>query len=412
MVNKKRKIIVLLCLFAGLLLSCGQRENLKVLFNLDGGVFTNVDDYSIDNLPIPEKEGYFFVGWCENDALVENTLEYREYNLKALWVPIFDYEYIQDNELFTRDELDYYVYLMRDGCSWCEKIKDDVLRYQYKCNLYSNIKKIYIVNLQTSKYSSLILRTYSENESGFYISNVEKWDELYIPSTPTLLEIKEADEHRTATLVESGATDIKNALKRSLIDKNDYSKTTDMYTITYELNGGSCDNLITSYNKWEKEDLRLPIPAKENSYFGGWDIFVTDTYHQRIEARWVDSPTIEEITENDIFKEDGKYYIYFYKASDDNTTFFEFIKKYNALANYYHLDQIVVLDLEKCNVIYRALPNSESTYKVDNVDNINDLYISQRKCMIYVDGVAKYIAGTNKSIINYFEKLTELNFSE
>ena len=71
-----------------------------------------------------------------------------------------------------------------------------------------------------------------------------------------------------------------------------------------------------------------------------------------------------------------------------------------------------MLDLEKCNVIYRALPNSESTYKVDNVDNINDLYISQRKCMIYVDGVAKYIAGTNKSIINYFEKLTELNFSE
>ena len=36
-------------------------------------------------LPIPEKEGYNFLGWYENDVLVETLAENRDYNLVAKW---------------------------------------------------------------------------------------------------------------------------------------------------------------------------------------------------------------------------------------------------------------------------------------------------------------------------------------
>ena len=407
--------LLLVCLFFSLfLVSCEKKNKLHVEFDLDGGVFLDEVEYTKDSLPIPEKEGFFFVGWLYEDKIID-TLENQEYNLIALWIANVEYEFISDSELFCQNETDYFVYLMRDGCSWCEKIKDDILRYQYKTKLNDSLKKIYIVNLQTSKYSSPILRTYEEDESGFYISEANTWNELYIPSTPTLIEIKENEGIRKANLLGSGATVIKNILINSSKDTSDYSKKTEIYQITYELDGGTAENLVESFNKWEK--VLLPIPTKEGYYFGGWmdnQEYVKEIQYRNynLKAKWIENSNVEEISEEDIFNKEGSYYIYFLKNSDDNEKMLEFIKTYNALTDYYEIDQIYILDLEKCEVIYRAYVGGDSTNKVDGVNNIGDLYISQRKCMIYVDETAKFIAGSNKAIISYFEEITGLDFSE
>lgn len=42
------------------------------------------------------------------------------------------------------------------------------------------------------------------------------------------------------------------------------------YTITYELNGGTCDNLITTYSSYRNTDIELPRPTKEGYAFMGW----------------------------------------------------------------------------------------------------------------------------------------------
>lgn len=409
-----KKILFVCLTFTLLMISCKSNRQPIVSYDLDGGYFEEPADFSDDILPMPQKEGYIFIGWLHNNEIIE-SLENKEYYLKALWSENKEYNYIQDSDLFLQDEMDYYVYLMRDGCSWCEKIKEDVLRYQYKTTLNNKLKKIYVVNLQTSKYNSPILRTYEQSEDGFFINESYNWEELYIPSTPTLLEVKESNDTRKAFLVASGATVIKNNLISSAKDSNDYSSITSTYEITYDFDGGSCDSVVTKYNKWQK--VLLPIPQKEGYYFSGWmenGEFVTDIQNKNysLTAKWTEGSNIEEIKEEDIFKQDNPYYIYFLKGSDDNSSIIDFIKSYNAIADYYQTNPIYIVDLEKCDTIYRAYVGSDTTYNIDGVSNIDDLYISQRKTLIYIDEVARYIAGTNKAIISYFEELTGLDFLE
>lgn len=77
------------------------------------------------------------------------------------------------------------------------------------------------------------------------------------------------------------------------------------YTITYELNGGTCDNLITTYSSYRKGDIELPRPKKEGYAFMGWytiasfnrDPFfvITDDVNKNLTlyAKWVEVKTKE-----------------------------------------------------------------------------------------------------------------------
>ena len=278
MKNRIVALLFILCVCA-VLLSC--KKNINITYELNGGVMTDetIKIGSGETLAKPEKEGCLFVGWLDDDKIVE-SLDKKEYTLKAMWVENPEYDYIDDEDIFMQDELVYYVYLMRNGCSWCEKIKEDVLRYQYKTKLNDKLEKIYVVNLQNEKKSSLILRTYNnEVDDGFMVKGVHKWDDLYIPSTPTLLEIRESNDSRDVRLVANGATLIKEALLNTLYRNEDMSQTTDIYTITYDLDGGTCNNLISKFNKWQK--ITLPMPQKEGFYFGGW--VENDTYVKLID---------------------------------------------------------------------------------------------------------------------------------
>lgn len=77
------------------------------------------------------------------------------------------------------------------------------------------------------------------------------------------------------------------------------------YTINYELNGGTCDNLITTYSSYRKGDIELPRPKKEGYAFMGWytiasferDPFfvITEDINKNLNlyAKWVEVKTKE-----------------------------------------------------------------------------------------------------------------------
>ena len=81
--------------------------------------------------------------------------------------------------------------------------------------------------------------------------------------------------------------------KIEIIENKDYSLTAKWkvlkYTITYELNGGTCNNLVTEFTYFD--DVSLPTPSKEDSTFLGWyegdekvDAIARKNY--TLEAKW------------------------------------------------------------------------------------------------------------------------------
>lgn len=411
----KNKIVILFILCICLIgISC--KKQITITYEYDGGIPTDETIKVGDkDLPKPQKEGFLFVGWMEDNVIVEK-LDKDNYALKALWVPIFDYETIEDYDIFMQDELVYYVYFMRDGCSWCEKIKEDVLRYYYKTSINDKLERLYIINLRTDKKNSTIFRTYSEDED-YYVNGVTKWDNLYIPATPALIEITENSDERTASLVARGATTIKEKLEESSTIDDNKSKKTDIYTIGYDLDGGECDNIVTKFNKWQS--VLLPMPIKEGYFFSGWvegDTYVKDIKLKdyNIKATWVESSSVEKITEDEIFNFDGLYYIYFLKEADDNEQFLSALERYNALASYYETGKVYYVNLEECKTIYRAYTGEgESTYKVDGAKTIDDMYVSKKKSMIMINNhEASFISDSNNKTQSYLEGLINNSLSD
>ena len=389
----------------------------KVTYDLDGGFFPEEETLDINGLPIPEKEGFLFLGWLDGDTLV-SSLNKRKYDLKAMWTSAFDYELIKDDEILTQNEEIYYVYFMRDGCSWCEKTKDDVIRYQNKMKLsqYEKNEKLYVVNLQTSSYSSPILRTNDETDNGFYLDNIEKWSDIYIPSTPALLEMREENGERNVKLIASGSTTIREALFKSLDKDGDYSKKLDLYKITYDLDGGTLDYTEVEFNKYS--NVLLPIPKKEGYCFGGWFenaevVNKIELRNYNLQAKWVELEDIKVICENDIFSQKKDSYIYFVRENDIKEDTNEVIKIYNAIASAGKNLVLYLVYLEDCEVVYRGYTvDGEFTYKIDGVTDINDLYINNRTILIKIEnGIAKYILSGNKALKEFLEEEAGVAFS-
>lgn len=82
------------------------------------------------------------------------------------------------------------------------------------------------------------------------------------------------------------------------------------FSISYDLGGGKCDNLVTSFDK--DEVVTLPTPTKDNSDFFGWyenDIKVETITNKDyvLVAKWEEVPMPENI---EIFKSVDEEYIY------------------------------------------------------------------------------------------------------
>ena len=167
-------------------------------YELDGGICENLVNAFTNpknvKLPIPIKKGYNFIGWFENDNLVED-LTYKDYKLVAKWSQGYKVTYDLDGG---------------------------------KCD-----------SLITSFNDCTEVVLPVPTKDGY---DFDCWFDLDSNSKVEVLENK----------------------NYNLIAKWTEAK----YTITYVLNGGTCEGLVNSFSKGDNVELKKP--TKEGYNFIGW----------------------------------------------------------------------------------------------------------------------------------------------
>ena len=399
-----------------------------ITYDLDGGTVEGTlkesykDNEEFD-LPNPTKEGYIFVGWYDGEKFVEK-LNGKDYSLKAIFIEPFEYTTIEDKMIFNQEETEYFVYIYRDGCSWCSKIKNDVLKYITKIGFdnYKSSTKVYIINLTQDGNRSKMFRTYTGEDgealdSSFYVSKATKYDEIYLASTPALLKVNANNDLVQATLLANGASKVVKEMNNGLVFGTEEPAKRSHYTITYDLNGGTTESeLVTKFYSWSK--ITLPIPIKNNCVFVGWyegDELVTilDNKDYNLVAKWKEFQAPTTISATEIFDQDEDVYYICFMSHD--LSYFEDLENIVARFNLINNEGIVVyfvdMDDEASKKIKRSYTGeggqgATGRFYVDGVTAYDELYIPKNNGLIEIDEnrLAKYLTD-GSDIIDYFENI-------
>lgn len=389
-----------------------------ISFNLNGGessdeLYTEFRASDDNKLPSATKEGFIFVGWFDGEIFIEK-LEDKDYQLEAIFIESFEYETISESMIFNQEESEYFIYIYRDGCSWCNKIKEDVQKYIYKISLdnYKSSIRVYVINLMQDGKKSKMFRTYDQDDydegyEGFFVSKAKKYDEIYIPTTPALIKVEAKGEDVSAHVLAKGASTVVSEMNKGLKIGKDEPNKREHYSITYQLNGGYTDEeLIDKFYSWS--NIILPNPKKDGSVFIGWyegDQKVTylDNKNYNLEAKWADLVEPEIILAMDIFeKPEDKYYIMF--INQDNESYEDVVNVssrfniVNELGIKIYFVDILASESKPIKRSYTGEGGQSSTgrFFVDGVTKWDELYIPKAFGLIeisVVDGnkVAKYL---------------------
>ena len=241
----------------------------SISYDLDGGVCNNLpteyNKSNMINLPTPTKEGYTFLGWYDENNKLIKTLEYKNYNLKAKWKVI----------IYT------ITYNLAGGV--CN-------------NLPTEFNKTNMINLPTpTKEGYTFLGWYDENDN--LVNTVElknynlkaKWKVITYTITYNLnfgtcsnllteyyifTNAKVLPEPTREGYTFLGWYDginlnksyiVKGELMKDIFLEAKWEET--IYTISYDLNGGICNNLPNKFSK--TSPIILPTPTKEGYKFLG-----------------------------------------------------------------------------------------------------------------------------------------------
>lgn len=252
-----------------------------ITYNLDGGILEDLvttynvekDDFVISN---PIKKGYIFVGWNINGkSNLENNLIIRkgttgDINLKANYQPIsYSIVYnanggtgkMEDTKVNYDQEIklmpNSYEYVGKKFVGWALSKSSDVV--------FKDQELIY--NLSSINDSKVVL--YAKWETIYYNVTYYDWNSEIIKEE----QIAYSEESVPPTLYRRGYT-FKSWDKSSFIISSDTSYhpifTRNDYTIQYDLNKGTSNDVITIDYNIESSDITLPTPTREGYTFIGW----------------------------------------------------------------------------------------------------------------------------------------------
>lgn len=364
---------------------------------------------TLDTLPEISKEDYILLGWQLDDETI-TSITGQNAVLKPLWASSKYYEEIEDNQIFNQKENRYFVYFMKDGCTYCEKAKPKVLEYASNANTskYKNSPKVYVVNLKKNGKSSKILREYTDNESGTFVDGAKTWDELYIPSTPTLIEI--SGEVPTAKLVAIGTTNVVNTLNKSLTTSSTEIGQKESYTITIDLD---YDNKSISIKFFNPDNVTLPDLEREGYIFvglteNGTEITNFEKRNYNVKANWVKLTDYKSLNQDDVFNgEEESYYVLFIKK--DSRDFDEIIKKV-IISQYQEKVPIYVVETTGASFVRPYTGTDGEGYNnkfyVSSSKSIKDLYIYVVPCIIKINkgSYNQIIASFSKDVTQTLDK--------
>ena len=251
-----------------------------IQYNLDGGTCNDLVESFRDPskvvLPIPTKDGYKFVGWYDTNNLDEKieNLESKDYTLTAKWQKLYYVTYDLDGGICDNlisefsEEINNLPIPVKEGYEFLgwylissdEKVENLELRNYTLTAKWQ--KKIYFAtyDLDGGSCDNLIYEFY---------------DQINILPIP----VKEGYEFIGWYLVDSDT-------KVEIFELKDYSLVAkwekEIYTITYDLDGGTCDNLIYEF---ENRIDSLPVPVKDGYEFIGWYLIDLDTKIETLELK-------------------------------------------------------------------------------------------------------------------------------
>lgn len=137
--------------------------------------------------------------------------------------------YIEDSEIFSMPEDHYYIFFEKDGCSKCEAVLPTIIDYLTYYEDGNKYPKLYAVNVAKNidgeVKKSIISRifTYSNTGQGidgdFYVDGTTDYLQLFISSTPSIIEIYTKDNQKVAKFIADGKTNINNYFSELEKDK-------------------------------------------------------------------------------------------------------------------------------------------------------------------------------------------------
>ena len=257
---------------AKLVIVVNESKTFTIYYDVNGGnpfeqnkVTYNSGD--VITLPTPQRNGYKFLGWYENEELV-TSLDNKNHTLKAMWEKLdiytisyelnggtfnveAKYEFVE-NEVFTLPKP------TKSGCiflGWYENDKEITTLDNKNYNL---VAKWYEINTDLSYYTI----TYNTNGGTLPTDTITSFDDcskVVLPE-PVRKGYKFLGWYENSNLITSLAN--KNY---SLIAK---WEELEKYHISYDLDGGELLNPINTYTKDDIFVLEKPI--KEGYEFIGW----------------------------------------------------------------------------------------------------------------------------------------------
>ena len=268
------------------------------------------------SLPIPEKEGYYFVGWYtqdgdfvdENTTATNNQTYYAHWkksilnaNLNSLDIHL-DYKEKKYLEISADDvEEDYYI--RSNNKSIVKADQDGCLT-----EVDEGQTTVSVIGLSSGKILTVnVTVSYTTYVVSFNANGGEEINSRYVVRTQSLGEILEPS-HPDHYNFDGWYTSLTNGIK---VDNN-YVPTADItlfarwseansYTITFDANGGSVSS--TSKTVYGDEGIgTLPTPTRDNYYFMGWlgeDQYYTDisklTKDVTVVAQWASEDYVARI---------------------------------------------------------------------------------------------------------------------
>lgn len=275
--QKKRvvKIIVLIFIIGLFFLASCQKEY-KINYNLGDGTSVESLSYKVGQeikLPTPTKKGYTFLGWYENDVLI-NTLDTnakRDYTLVAKWeMSTYTINYDLDGGELTIEPVKSFNIENVENIQLPTPTRKDYIFAGW----YENGQKVSELELKNynlvAKWTDVYYYIQYETDGGEFTGNIKEeytvFDEFTLP-----IPVKEGYEFKGWYLNENFEGDtITSITKGSKEDYALYAKWEKVYKITYVLDGGTLPDEAIQYYHPGIEEI-LPTPSKKGYVFMGWN---------------------------------------------------------------------------------------------------------------------------------------------
>ena len=250
----------------------------KINYNLDGGESDELVNTFKDNeeivLPTPIKEGYTFIGWYEETSLgfdKVDKLSNRDYYLIAKWEKVINKYNITFYFGLDYDSNDIYTEIMQVNENECAFAPDEIeIKYYDLAGWYTEKEFINKYDFNNEITQDIIL--FAKYERNQFVITFDADDgimdsyflEFYL-NEEIVLPVPRKDGFEFL-----GWFDNDNKIEK--VTNKDYNLKakwcTKIYSIRYNLTGGTCENLLEEFVY--SDDVVLPTPTRPGFTFLGW----------------------------------------------------------------------------------------------------------------------------------------------